>query len=281
MVGRGEDPDRAPVIVVQVGVTSCLYCCLVLELRAGPRRPPSSSRTPSRRCASDAEADQDREQPELADPGLARAGRRRVAASRGAVGGTGSAPRGRGRSGRMCRRRRSCDRKAPVPTAVLSRRRDRHVTADVPTAARAARARRLSQRRRESSIGPMDSGLDPRARASGAADGTLRRPRRQAAWLARNAVDCLPEGGLEAQARSWAAAAGQAGDRPDRARHPSRLHGRAPEAARVPGPRPHGRADHRRLHRAGGRSRAAARAPGPCSTRRRSTPTRAPSRSRR
>ena len=59
----------------------------------------------------------------------------------------------------------------------------------------------------------------------------------------------LPAGRrARAQARDRAAAAGQAGDRSDRARHPSRLHGRASEAARVPGARAHRRPDHRRLH---------------------------------
>ena len=78
--------------------------------------------------------------------------------------------------------------------------------------------------------------------------------RAQAAWLARNAVDCLPEGGLEHKLVAGPSAAGEARDRPDRAGHPPRVHGRAPEAARVPGPGPHGGADRRRLHRARGRS---------------------------
>ncbi len=65
---------------------------------------------------------------------------------------------------------------------------------------------------------------------------------------------------------------------PDGAGHPPRLHRRPAEAPRVPGPRPHGGADHRRLHRAGRATPAAARARGPCSSRRRSTPTPGPSR---
>ena len=51
-----------------------------------------------------------------------------------------------------------------------------------------------------------------------------------------------------------APAAREARDRPDGARHPPRLHRRARQAARVPGPRPHRRPDHRRLHRARRRS---------------------------
>ena len=45
------------------------------------------------------------------------------------------------------------------------------------------------------------------------------------------------------------AAARQARDRPDRARHPPRPRRRAAQAARAPGRRPARRADHRRLHR--------------------------------
>ena len=77
---------------------------------------------------------------------------------------------------------------------------------------------------------------------------------RTAAHLARNAVDCLPERRAREAPRRRPAAAGQARPRPDRRRRPPRPHGRAPEAARVPGPRPHRRPDHRRLHRARGRS---------------------------
>ena len=75
----------------------------------------------------------------------------------------------------------------------------------------------------------------------------------QAAHLTRNAVDCLPGRGARAAARRGPAAARQARARPDRRRRPPRPHRRPPEAARVPGPRPHRRADHRRLHRARGR----------------------------
>ena len=135
-------------------------------------------------------------------------------------------------------------------------------------AARRKRSGTGSRRGRESSIGPDGSPTTPT-------------PALQAQWLARNAVDCLPEGGLEQQARAGPSAARQARHRPDRARHPPRVHRRAPEAARVPGSRPHGRADHRRLHRHAWATRADARAPGRCSSRPRSTPTPAPSRSRR
>ena len=63
---------------------------------------------------------------------------------------------------------------------------------------------------------------------------------------------CAARRGPRAAARGRARgppAAGEAGHRPDRAGHPPRPHGRAAEAARVPGPRPRRRADHRRLHR--------------------------------
>ena len=62
---------------------------------------------------------------------------------------------------------------------------------------------------------------------------------------------CPP--GARGAARARPSAARQARPGPDRERHPPRPHRRAPEAARVPGRRPHGRADHRRLHGAGRR----------------------------
>ena len=82
-------------------------------------------------------------------------------------------------------------------------------------------------------------------------------PLDEAAELARSAVDSLPEGGLAEKLRDRTRrgppAAGQARDRPDGARHPSRSRGRAEQAARVPGRRPPGGADRRRLHSARGR----------------------------
>ena len=75
--------------------------------------------------------------------------------------------------------------------------------------------------------------------------------------LAGNAVDSLPEGALAEKLRlaraRGPAAAREARHRPDRARHPPRPRGRAAQAARVPGRRPPGGADRRRLHRARGR----------------------------
>ena len=65
---------------------------------------------------------------------------------------------------------------------------------------------------------------------------------------------CAARGRARAAAREGPSAAGKAGRGPDHARHPPGPHGGAPEAPRVPGPRPHRGADHRRLHRAGGRS---------------------------
>ncbi len=55
---------------------------------------------------------------------------------------------------------------------------------------------------------------------------------------------------LEVAEKRGAPAAGQAGARPDGARHPSRPHRGVAEAARVPGPRPSRGPDRRRLHRA-------------------------------
>ena len=93
-------------------------------------------------------------------------------------------------------------------------------------------------------------------------------PSKTAEFLERNAVDSLPRGRAGAKARArrrgGAAAAGEARHRSHGARHPPRTHGRAAEAARVPGRRPRRGADHRRLHRQGGGPvralRAAARA---------------------
>ena len=84
-------------------------------------------------------------------------------------------------------------------------------------------------------------------------------PGEAARFLTRNAVDALPEGELERQLGEGPPAAREARRRPHHARHPPRPHGRAAQAARVPGPRPHGGADHRRLHRRAWGTRAAAR----------------------
>ena len=89
------------------------------------------------------------------------------------------------------------------------------------------------QRLAQSSIGPVTPATP---RAAGA-----RRRRGAAGRRAR------------AQARARAPAAREARNRPDRARHPPRPHGRAAQAARLPGRRPRRRPDHRRLHRAGRR----------------------------
>ena len=77
------------------------------------------------------------------------------------------------------------------------------------------------------------------------------------------------------------AAAREARHRPHRAGHPPRPRGRAAEAARVSGRRPHGRPDHRRLHGPDRRSVGPLGRCGRCSSRRRSTPTPRPSRTRR
>ena len=69
------------------------------------------------------------------------------------------------------------------------------------------------------------------------------------AALTRNAVKVLPEGELERKLRRGPAAAGQARDRPDGARHPHRQRDPAAAHARVPGAGPHRHPDHRRLHR--------------------------------
>ena len=88
-------------------------------------------------------------------------------------------------------------------------------------------------------------------------------PGEAARFLTRNAVDALPEGELEQQLGQGRPLRVKLGDRPHRARHPPRSHGRPAQAARVPGPRPHGRPDHRRLHGArGGPQRPLRRTPG-------------------
>src|SRR3954453_22434281 len=61
------------------------------------------------------------------------------------------------------------------------------------------------------------------------------------------------EGGAGGEAGARAPAAREARDRSDGAGHPPRAHRRPAEAARVPGPRPQGPPDHRRLPRPRGR----------------------------
>ena len=85
-------------------------------------------------------------------------------------------------------------------------------------------------------------------------DETAREAARTAAYLARNAVDACPRGALEERLAAGPPAARQARAGPDGVRPAPRPHRGAAEAARVPGRRAHGRADHRRLHRARGRS---------------------------
>ena len=90
------------------------------------------------------------------------------------------------------------------------------------------------------------------ATAAGAAD-----PVELAGALARNAVDSLPEGAL-ADKLATARREGRQlrvklGIDPTAPGHPPGPRRRAAQAARVPGRRPPGRADHRRLHRARGR----------------------------
>ena len=98
----------------------------------------------------------------------------------------------------------------------------------------------------------------PRARPDSSIGAMTPRGQTTPRFLARNAVDCLPAGGARAQARARGPpAARQARPRPDGARHPPRPHGRAAQAARVPGPRPRRRPDHRRLHRPRRRSQRA------------------------
>ena len=88
-----------------------------------------------------------------------------------------------------------------------------------------------------------------RARQPDSSPGTPSRPSRR--------------GSSERQLAAGSAAAREARRGPHHARHPPRPHGGAAQAARVPGPRPHGRADHRRLHRARGRPERALRRRGP------------------
>ena len=78
-------------------------------------------------------------------------------------------------------------------------------------------------------------------------------PRRPRTWPATPSTAC-PRARSTQRLRRGPAAARQARARPDGARPPPRPHGRADEAARVPGRRPHRRADRRRLHRARGGS---------------------------
>ena len=95
-----------------------------------------------------------------------------------------------------------------------------------------------------------------------------------AAFLARNAVESPARGRPGGASRRRAPAARQARAGPDGERSAPRPHGGPPEAARVPGRRPHGRADRRRLHRPRGRPERALGARGRCSRARRSTRTR-------
>ena len=81
---------------------------------------------------------------------------------------------------------------------------------------------------------------------------------------------------LERSAREGTPAAGQAGLRPDRARHPPRPHRRPAQAAPVPGSRAPGGGDHRRLHGHGRRSQRPLEDPAAALRRGRSRPTRAP-----
>ena len=92
-------------------------------------------------------------------------------------------------------------------------------------------------------------------------------PAEAARFLTRNAVDALPRRRARTPAGPGSAAAREAWRGPDHARHPPRSHGGAAQTARVSGPGPPGRADHRRLHGArGGPERAlldaAVRGPG-------------------
>ena len=101
-------------------------------------------------------------------------------------------------------------------------------------------------------------------------------PAADAAFLTRNAVDCAAGRRLERSSRGRAGgppAAREARARPDGARHPPRPHGRAAEAARVPGPRAPRRPDRRRLHRARGRPERALGDAARARPARRSTPT--------
>ena len=106
-------------------------------------------------------------------------------------------------------------------------------------------------------------------------------PEADAARLSKGAVEALPEGRLAEQLARGPAAARQARDRPDGARHPPRPRRGAREAAPVPGRGPHRGADHRRLHGPRRRPQRAVGRAARCSRRSRSTPTPRPSRSRR
>ena len=147
-------------------------------------------------------------------------------------------------------------------------RRDGHGSAHRRSPKENARGRSSAERARQSSIGPRD--------------GLRRLParRRGASWT--GAVEALPEGRLAeqlARRRPLRVKLGIDPTAPDiHLGHVVVL----TKLRAVPGRRPHGRPDHRRLHGAGRRPERARRPSGRCSTRRaRSRPTRAPSRSRR
>ena len=242
-------------VVVQVGVGLLLVLRAVLELGqvGGDRHHhPEHGRDERQR----AEADQDREQAQLAHPRASAAGRRAPppAAARRRRNGIGA-------EGSRSGRRDVVVVAHAIGMAPLGYRPDGHRG----TGARMARSRprirsaEPPRRRRESSIGARcdrRSAAPVRRAPAGSRERApvtphRRRRRHRRRGLAGAQRRRLPaRGRARGQARARAPAAGQARDRPDRARHPSRLHRRAAEAARVPGPRPHRRADHRRLHRA-------------------------------
>ena len=79
-------------------------------------------------------------------------------------------------------------------------------------------------------------------------------PREQLERLERGTASIIPREELLAKLAEGRPLRVKLGVDPDRARHPPRPHGRAHQAAPVPGSRPSGGADHRRLHGHGRRS---------------------------
>ena len=150
VVGRREDPDRPPVVVVQVGVLQVVLVELpVLELRqvGGDRHHHPEDR---RDGGQGAEAAEDQQQAELAEPRLGRAiaTTPTTAASRGAAARVGWARQAL-RPAWECRLHRSCD---PRRRGRLSRG-EPGWSPGADLRDRTATGRGLA-RGRESSIGP-------------------------------------------------------------------------------------------------------------------------------
>ena len=253
-----EHADRVAEVVVQRSSSARPCTARSGSARAGPRRPTRTCRTRTR-------------------PGRAAA---RRAGSRRSAGASGAAWRARlgvgwGMSGRSSDAHR--------------RRAERDLQREDRTRSGGARRRRRGARRRGSDgtlAGRRESSIGLRCRTPPTRPTATDRPARLAAAAGRGRRRQPARRGrsrskLREAARGGPPAAREARDRPDGAGHPPRPRGRAAQAARVPGRRPPGGADRRRLHRARGRSVGALDACARCSPTRRSTPTPRPSRSRR